>query len=148
VKTLNRILVGAVVLALTVSVIALVTMVANAPARPLSYNAQQFKAFEAAYITAYDSFRLAKFEDSVTGELVIFEGQVWGVSNTGLFFEMVPIGYEFRGNNHPRMQANVFLPKGVYVPTTLRQSQRVKVTGHITTCGETGVFIRGKVEAL
>lgn len=113
-----------------------------------SYEAQQFKAFEAAYIRAYDDFRLAKFEDTVKGEFVRFEGQVWSVSNTGLFFEMVPIGYEYRGNNHPRMQANVFTPKGMYVPTSLRQAQRVRVTGKISSCGETGVFITGKVEAL
>lgn len=129
-------------------IVGCITLICAEPAPVLSYEAQQFKAFEAAYITAYDAYRLAKFEDTVKGEFVVFEGQVWSVSNTGLFFEMVPIRYEFLGNNHPRMEANVFMTKGVYVPTNLRQAQRVRVTGKISSCGETGVFITGKVEAL
>lgn len=116
---------------------------------PMSYEAEQFKAFESAYLEAYDDYRLTKFEDSVKGEVVIFEGVVWDVSRTGVFFEMIPVNGRRSGkNNYPLMEANVFIEKG-YVGRAIKPEGRVRVTGKIGSVGESGVFITaGKVEAL
>lgn len=107
------------------------------PDEPLSRDAQQFKAFEAAYIHAYEIYRLDKFEKSVKDELVTWEGRVRDISNTGSFLDIVPLNYSGTGGaNAPWLECAAFLPEGVYVPTNLKRCQKIRVTGNISSVGE------------
>lgn len=125
-----------------------IVLVAAEPTKPISYEAQQFKAFEAAYITADNTYRIDDFNKKTKGEFVNWEGTVRSINHTGTSFDLVPIGYESRGNDHPRLEAFVILDKG-YVPSSLRQGTRVKVLGHITSTSVLSVIVTAKsVKAL
>jgi hypothetical protein len=50
--------------------LSLLVHIADRPLPPLSAEAQQFKDFEAAYINAYEMFRLGLFEKNVKDEHV------------------------------------------------------------------------------
>jgi hypothetical protein len=67
---------------------------------------------------------------------------VWDISNTGEFLHIVPQQYYGTGGRcAPWLEAAVFLPEGIYVPTNLKRCQRIRVTGTIGSVGENNSVI-------
>lgn len=129
--------------------IGLLVLIVATPDAPLSHEAQQFKAFEAAYIKAYDSFRTDKFNKEVKGEFVRWEGLTLHICHSGTIVTIVPIQGETVRNRHPRLTASLHTTKDNYVPTGLgKHGQRVRITGRISDVSVLGVIVVGKVEAL
>lgn len=100
--------------------------------------AKAFKDFETAYVAAYSVRRLAAFEKLVEGDSIVWDGVVIDVSPTGTF---VRVASQSSGQG---VEAAVFLDSG-YVPATLREGDKVRVTGRIESVSVLSVIVRGKI---
>jgi len=107
---------------------------------------KRFDDFGKRWQLAYNDYSIEKFEQSVRGQQVIWEGVTGTADRTGTQFDMVP-------RNQPTpcsdFEAVIVLRQPGIAPNLREPGNRIRVTGRISSVTISDVFIRAdKIEAL
>jgi hypothetical protein len=141
-KILIHVSVAAIVVAFVGAFVAFQTVGTTTtlvPPAPLTEQAKQCIAFSNAWRTAYNENRIAKLDNTVKGELVMWEGVLASVDPRGDAFDFAPVM-----NTDPQFKAYVTVRRR-FVPKDWKPGIYLRVIGKVRSITALGAVIEGKV---